>query len=103
MEHCVPPVEVCATLRVLEPSQSRAQVALEPQQTAGVKVTARAAAGLLRAGYPNSAKTFTFILFLLRYVLRFTTNDLWSTACTGEFAIVWPMDKYFFKPTPHWQ
>ena len=38
-----------------------AGLALEPQQTARVKVTARAAADLLRPGTPNSAEIDTHV------------------------------------------
>ena len=42
-----------------ELSQFHAGLALEPQRTAKVKVTAKEAAGLLRPGTPNAAKTST--------------------------------------------
>ena len=48
-------MEVYAKLVVPELSQFHAGLALEPQQTADVKVTARAAADLLRPGTPNAA------------------------------------------------
>ena len=54
------PVELCADLGVPELSQFHAGVALEPQQTADVKVTAMAAADLLRPGTPmQQAQTST--------------------------------------------
>ena len=52
-------MEVCAELGVPELSQFHAGLAFEPQQTA-VKVTARAAADLLRPGTPNAAQTSTY-------------------------------------------
>ena len=49
------PVEVCAELGMPDLTQLHAGLALEPQQTADVKVTARAAPDLLRPGTPNAA------------------------------------------------
>ena len=58
--NCEPPVELCAELGVLELSQFYAGLALEPQQTADVMVTAGAAADLLRPCTPNAAQTSTY-------------------------------------------
>ena len=52
-------MELCAELGGPELSKFDAGLALEPQQTAEVKVTARAAADLLRPGPPSSAQSST--------------------------------------------
>ena len=53
-------VELCAELGVPKLSQSHAVLALEPEKTADVKVTARAVANLLHPSTPNAAQTSSY-------------------------------------------
>ena len=59
--HFNAPVKVCEGQVVLELSQFHAGLALGPQQTADVKVTAEEAVDSLRPGIPNVAQTSTYV------------------------------------------